>query len=69
MAREGEVAVHFATMLFFLFGKANSSFDWDHRPFFLRFHTDSKKEWAAVFKELCQTIGVDPEKYLQLKDE
>ncbi len=65
LAREGEVAVHFAAMLFFLFGKAKSSFDWDHRPFFLRFHTEDKAERTTVFKELCQAIGVNPDRYLQ----
>lgn len=34
LIREGLVAIHFAAMLFFIFGKAKSSFDWEHRPFF-----------------------------------
>ncbi len=68
LVREGEVSVHFAAMLFFIFGKSSSSFDWDHRPFFLRFHTENKAERIAVFKELCQIIGVDPQKYLQTPD-
>jgi hypothetical protein len=63
--RDGETAVQFAAMLFFLHGKAKEQFDWDHRPFFLRFNTDDRKERKAVFRELCQTIGVDPEKYLR----
>lgn len=66
LAREGPVAVHFAAMLFFLFGKAKSSFDWDHRPFFLKFDTEDRTERVALFKDLCKTIGVDAEKYLQL---
>ena len=63
--RDGETAVHFAAILFFLHGKAKEQFDWDHRPFFLRFNTDDRKERKAVFRELCETIGVDLEKYLR----
>jgi hypothetical protein len=65
LAREGEVAIHFAAMLFFLFGRADSAFDWNHRPFFLKFHTIDRNERTALFKELCQIIGVNPAKYLQ----
>ena len=31
--RKGEVAVHFAAMLFYLFGKAKEPFDWEKRSF------------------------------------
>ena len=65
LAREGEVAFHFAAMLFFLFGRADSAFDWNHRHFFLKFYTIDRNERTALFKELCQIIGVNPEKYLQ----
>ncbi len=64
LAREGETAVHFAAMLMFIHGKAQSDFDWEHRPFFLRFHTASRAEREAVFRELCQRIGVPAERYL-----
>jgi hypothetical protein len=63
--REGEAAVHFAALLMFLHGKAKEPFDWDHRPFFLRFHTTDRAERKAVFRELCDKIGVDPAKYLR----
>ena len=62
---DGEAAVHFAAMLFFLHGKSREAFDWDHRPFFLRFNTTDRNERRAAFKELCQTVGVDPEKYIR----
>jgi hypothetical protein len=39
--REGDVAVHFAAMLFYIYGKAETSFDMDKRPFFLEFNTNS----------------------------
>lgn len=62
--RDGEAAVHFAAMLFYLHGKADSAFDWNHRPFFLKFHTTDRDERKALFAELCKTIGVDVDKYL-----
>jgi hypothetical protein len=51
--------------LFFLHGKSKEQFDWDHRPFFLRFNTTDRNEREAVFREMCETIGVDPQKYLR----
>jgi hypothetical protein len=64
LKRDGEAAVHFAALLFFLHGKAEEPFDWNHRPFFLRFHSTGK-ERTEVFRELCKTVGVDPTKYLR----
>src|SRR6476660_4644558 len=63
LERSGENAVHFAAMLMFVHGKAYSSFDWDQRPFFLKFHTENRAEREAMFRELCKKIGVNPEKY------
>jgi len=57
---EGENAVHFAALLMFIHGKAKEPFDWEHRPFFLRFHTGERTERQAVFRELCDKIGVPP---------
>ncbi|MGD2141885.1 MAG: hypothetical protein PVH79_00210, partial [Candidatus Bathyarchaeota archaeon] len=37
--REGGVAVHFAAMLFYIYGKAETIFDEKHRDFFLKFNT------------------------------
>ncbi len=61
--RDGESAVHFAALLYFLHGKATKPFDWNHRPFFLRFNTADRKERIAVFRELCEHVGVDSTKY------
>ena len=61
--REGDVACHFAAMLYYLHGKAPEPFDWEQRPFFLRFNTEDRKERAKAFAELCSTIGVDARKY------
>jgi len=60
LARDGATAVHFAAMLTFLYGKAESAFDWNQRPFFLRFHTEDLGERARVCEELCERLGVRP---------
>ncbi len=61
--RNGGPGVHFAAMLMFLHGKASSSFDWEQRPFFLRFNTPEGPERDAVFLELCAKIGAPAEKF------
>jgi len=63
--RTGDVAVHFAAMLFYLFGKAKEPFEWEQRPFFLRFNTEDRKMRVEVFRELCQKLKISPEKYLK----
>lgn len=65
LVRDGGTAVHFAAMLIFLHGKAKSSFDWDQRPFFLRFNTECRPEREAVFGELCAKVGVAAGKFLR----
>jgi len=65
IVRDGENAVHFAAMLMFIHGQADSSFDWDQRPFFLKFHATDRAEREKAFRELCDTVGVDPAKYLR----
>ena len=58
--REGEIAVHFAAMLMFLHGKAAEAFDWEQRPFFLRFNTEDHAEREAVYRELRERCGLPP---------
>lgn len=65
LQREGEVAVHFAAMLAYVHGTATEPFDWDQRPFFLRFHTEDAEERHTAFRELCGQLGVDAERYLK----
>jgi len=65
--REGEVAVHFAAMLFYIYGKDETYFPWEHRSFFLKFNTSNICDRKIVFKELCEKIDVDYRIYL--KDE
>ncbi len=60
----GEAAVHYAALLFFLHGKAKEPFDWDHRPFFLRFNESERALRRAAFLELCDTLHVDASKYI-----
>jgi hypothetical protein len=62
--RKGDVAVHFAAMIFFLHGKATVPFDWAHRPFFLRFNTENRAEREAVFRELCAHVGVNAGEFI-----
>jgi hypothetical protein len=62
--RAGDVAVHFAAMLYYIHGKAAEPFDWEQRPFFLRFNTDDRRERETVFRELCEAIQVDPRRFL-----
>ncbi len=64
MKRDGGTACHFAAMLYFLHGKASSAFDWDHRPFFLRFNTEDRLARKVAFRELCESIGINPAHYL-----
>jgi len=50
-------AVRFAALLFYLHGLAPEPFDWNQRPFFLRFAGPDR---AEAFAELCRKIGADP---------
>jgi hypothetical protein len=63
--QSGDVAVHFAAMLCFIHGQASEPFDLAQRRFFLRFNTNRRTERDAVFRELCEKVGVDPTRYLQ----
>jgi hypothetical protein len=65
LSREGEVATLFAAMLFFIYGKADESFDWAQRSFFLRFNTENKEERLEAFVELCKKLKNKSEKYLR----
>jgi hypothetical protein len=64
LTRDGKTAVHFAAMLMFVRGKATSSFDWDQRPFFLKFNTEVPAEREAAFRELCEKLGIDGTHYM-----
>ena len=55
--RQGDVAAHYAAMLAFIYGKADSSFDWSLRPLFLKFNTESEAERRAAIVELRALVG------------
>lgn len=59
-SRGGGTAVHFAAMLLFLHGQAESSLDWKQRPFFLRFNTDDRAAREAVFRKKRRAAGKVP---------
>jgi hypothetical protein len=63
LQREGEIAVLFAAMLFFVYGKSSEAFEMEQRPFFLRFNTANSSERQKVFDELCNILGVNPSDY------
>ena len=51
------VPVHYAAMLLYLHGQAAEPFDWEVRPFVLRFAGSGPDERRAAYRELCQRIG------------
>jgi len=50
--RPGDVAVHFAALLYRLYGLSKSTFDLAHRPFFLSFNTDDVDARRTAIAEL-----------------
>ena len=56
-----DIRCHAAALLHYLFGHAKSPFDWDKRPFYLRFVSKDRTERHAAYLELCRDLGVDPE--------
>ena len=49
--------VHYAAMLLYLHGQAAEPFDWEVRPFVLRFADSGPDERQAAYRELCERIG------------
>jgi hypothetical protein len=50
--------VNAAALLMYLCGKAEEPFDWNQRPFFLRFQTGDNQELRAAWMELRERTGV-----------
>jgi hypothetical protein len=65
--RESGILVQFAGMLMYLHGKADVPFDWEQRPFFLRFNTSDRVQRETAFRQLCEAIGIDSDKYLNAR--
>ncbi|SRR5258708_26159100 len=59
--RTPEARVNCAGMALYLGGQADEAFDWNHRPFFLRFGEEDRAVRLEAYRELCQLIGVPPE--------
>jgi len=55
--RQGDVASHYAGMLAFLHGKAESSFDWALRPLLLEFKTENAAARRAAVQKLRKLVG------------
>jgi hypothetical protein len=64
LARSGPdvVRCHAAAELYFLAGKASERFDWEHRPFFLRFEEPNGPDREAAWRELAEAVGLPPTK-------
>lgn len=56
-----DLRVHAAALVHFLYGAAKSSFDWGHRPLYLKFGAQDAAARRAAYLELCAQIGVAPE--------
>jgi hypothetical protein len=56
-----DLRVHAAALVHFLYGASASSFDWAHRPLYLKFAAKTRRLRRAAYRELCAQIGVDPE--------
>ena len=55
-----DIRVHAAALIYFLCGIATSSFDWNYRPFYLRFGDKNLLNRKLAYDELCHKIQVDP---------
>lgn len=55
--RQGDVAMHYAGMIAFLAGKADSSFDWSLRPLLQEFRTEDMTARRAAIQKLRKRVG------------
>jgi hypothetical protein len=55
-----EQRIHCAALALYLGGKSEEAFDWNHRPFFLRFGDNDRNVQIEAYKELCTRLGVTP---------
>jgi hypothetical protein len=58
LSAEATLRVNAAAMLFYICGQASEPFDWNQRPFFLRFAEDNPEEIKRAWNELRQRIGL-----------
>ena len=57
-AADATTRVNAAALLMYLCGQAAEPFDWNQRPFFLRFGEEDPKERRAALKELREKTGL-----------
>ena len=57
---DGVARVNAAALSLFLAGKASSPFDWDQRPFFLRFNAEDQTLLLEAWEALKQRVGPIP---------
>lgn len=57
-----DIRVHCAAMVLYLYGKAASEFDKDQKIIY-QFRTQDKAQRLEAFSELCQIIGVEPNRF------
>ena len=55
-----DIRVHAAALVYYLYGIATSSFDWNFRPLFLRFGDKNFSNRKLAYNELCDKIQVKP---------
>lgn len=55
-----DIRVHAAALIYYLYGIATSSFDWNYRTFYLRFGDKNLSNRKLAYDELCDKIQVDP---------
>jgi len=51
--------IHCAALALYLGGKSDAAFDWNHRPFFLRFSDADRNVQVEAYRELCRRLGVE----------
>jgi hypothetical protein len=52
--------VQCAALALYLGGEADEAFDWNHRPFFLRFGDENRAIQIEAYVELCRRLGATP---------
>ena len=57
-AQSPTTRVHAAALLMYLCGKTDEPFDWNQRPFFLRFASEDNQELRAAWTELRERAGI-----------
>jgi hypothetical protein len=55
-----DVRIHAAALAHHLYGGTTETFDWNHRPLYLRFSSSSESERESALADLCSLIGVRP---------